>query len=343
MAPAILLVDDQRDILRLLHSALDTLRDPDLEIFEAISGEAALKSLSDQQVDLLVTDYNLPGITGTELMRRARLAQPELPAIIITANTDRKVRDEILEAGAVAVFSKPVPLGDFLGAVERSLGTAEAPAAVLPEARTEVSPVSLPDALEKLRLETSADAALLISRRGKVEASAGRLHDSSMEVSLTSTLAAHFMTGLKVAESNRQQSPDQFSIFAGGDQDLIFMPVDPTHAIVLAGSSLAAPDAAAPILKAMLMVRQEMTRGLRERATAAPPAPASQESAAKPSGIADIEALMQAASGGELGVDDIDAYWEAAAAQHGNKPTSKDVIPYEEARKMGLTPDADKK
>ena len=39
----------------------------------------------------------------------------------------------------------------------------------------------------------------------------------------------------------------------------------------------------------------------------------------------------------------MDAYWEAAAAQHGNKPTSKDVIPYEEARKLGLTPDTDEK
>ena len=84
MAPAILLVDDQRDILRLLHSALDTLRDPDLEIFEAISGEAALRLIGDQHVDLLVTDYNLPGITGTELMRQARLGLPDLPAIVIT-------------------------------------------------------------------------------------------------------------------------------------------------------------------------------------------------------------------------------------------------------------------
>ena len=55
-------------------------------------------------------------------MHQARRAQPDLPVILITGNTDRKVRDEMLNAGAVAVFSKPVPLGDFLDAVERGLG-----------------------------------------------------------------------------------------------------------------------------------------------------------------------------------------------------------------------------
>ncbi len=343
MAPAILLVDDQRDILRLLHSALDTLRDPDLEVFEAISGEAALRFIGDRPVDLLVTDYNLPGITGTELMRQARLGLPKLPAIVITGNTDRKVREEILDAGAVAVFSKPVPLGDFLGAVERSL-RAESPLDVEPEAEAEVGPVSLPDLLEQLRLQTGADAAMLISRRGKLAASAGRLRDSSMEVSLTSTLASHFLAALKVAESNRQQSPDHVSIFSGGDQDLIFMPVNPSHAIVLAGEALGAPDGLSLILKTVLAARSDIGRGLRARevegATAAAPDSQTEKKAAV---IGDLESMLQSADNAGLSEDDIDSYWEAAAAEHGNKPISKDVIPYEEARKLGLTPDGEGK
>jgi DNA-binding response OmpR family regulator len=344
MATAILLVDDQRDILRLLHSALDTLRDPDLKVLEAGSGDAALKHLGDQPVDLLVTDYNLPGITGTELMRQARLAQPDLPAIVLTGNTDRKVRDEILNAGAVAVFIKPVPLGDFLGAVERGLRRVGAPAEIQPEVKIESGPVSLPDVLEQLRRDTGADAAMLLNRRGKVEVAAGRLRDSSMEVSLTSTLAAHFMAALKVAESNRQRSPDHVSTFSGGDQDLIFMPVDPSHAILLAGASLAGPDALAPILKALLATRSELVRGLREMSAAATSGPAAEAPRAEktPPVVGDIDTLLQSGDGAGLTGDDMDAYWEAAAEQHGNKPISKDVIPYEEARKLGLTPDADK-
>jgi CheY-like chemotaxis protein len=343
MAPAVLLVDDQRDILRLLHSALDTLRDPDLEVFEFTSGEAALKHIGDQHADLLVTDYNLPGITGAELMRQAHLVVPDLPAIVITGNTDRKVRDDILSAGAVAVFSKPVPLGDFLGAVERGLGKVEVPSPAQPEAKASAGPVSLPEVLERLRLETGADAVMIVSRRGKVEASAGRLRDLSMQVSLTSTLSAHFMTALKVAESNRQQSPDHVSVFSGGDQDLLFMPVDPSHAIVVAGGTLAAPDALPPILKAMQARRPELNRGLRELAAAAPPPQKASSLEAKPAIVGDIESMLQSAEGADPIDVDVDAYWDAAATQHGNKPISKNVIPYEEARKLGLTPDADEK
>jgi CheY-like chemotaxis protein len=345
MAPAVLLVDDQRDILRMLHSALDTLRDPDLEVFEFTSGEAALKHIGNQPADLLVTDYNLPGITGAELMRQAHLVVPDLPAIVITGNTDRKVRDDILSAGAVAVFSKPVPLGDFLGAVERGVGTVEVPTPAQPEAKASTSPVSLPEVLEQLRAETGADAVMLVSRRGKVAASAGRLRDLSMQVSLTSTLSAHFMTALKVAESNRQQSPDHVSVFSGGDQDLLFMPVDPSHAIVIAGGTLAAPDALPPILKAMQARRSELNRGLRELAdtAAAPPPQQGSSSTKKPAIVGDIESMLQSAEGADPIDVDVDAYWDAAATQHGNKPISKDVIPYEEARKLGLTPDADEK
>lgn len=345
MAPVILLVDDQRDIVRLLHSALDTLRNPDLEIVEAMSGEAALRQIGDRQVDLLVTDYNLPGLTGTQLMKQARLTQPDLRAIVITANTDRKVREEILNSGAVAVFSKPVPLGDFLGAVERGLGAQAPPAPVEAEPSVAATPVSLPHLLDELRRDSGADAALLINRRGKVIVTSGSLRDTSMEVSLVATLTAYFMAALKVAETNRQQSPDHFSVFLGGDQDLIFMPVDPMHALVLAGSAVAAPETLADRHRFMQEMRGDLTRGLREWAgrkvaAAAPEAP-KDERAAAPS--ADIESVLRSTDGTGLSDDEMDAYWDAAATQHGNKPLSKDVITYEEARKLGLTPDAEAK
>ena len=65
--PRILLVDDQRDILKLLHSTLDTLAH-ELEIIEAPSGEEALLETTREKIDLLVADYRLPGITGVELL-----------------------------------------------------------------------------------------------------------------------------------------------------------------------------------------------------------------------------------------------------------------------------------
>src|SRR5574341_439432 len=121
MAPAILLVDDQRDILRLLHSTLDTLGHK-FEIIESPSGEEALLEAGRRKIDLLVADYLLPGMSGIELMHKVRARHPEVKVILISGMTDRQARDEMLNAGAMALFDKPIPLADFLDAVERSLG-----------------------------------------------------------------------------------------------------------------------------------------------------------------------------------------------------------------------------
>jgi len=76
-AQCILLVDDQRDIVRLLHSALQTLGH-ELDIIDAPSGEEALLEASRRKIDLLVADYRLPGISGVEMMRKIRARNAEL-------------------------------------------------------------------------------------------------------------------------------------------------------------------------------------------------------------------------------------------------------------------------
>jgi CheY-like chemotaxis protein len=113
MAPqCILLVDDQRDIVRLLHSALQTLGH-ELDIIDAPSGEEALLEASRRKIDLLVADYRLPGISGVEMMRKVRARNADLKVIFISGVTLRKAREEMLGAGAVAIFDKPIPMAIF--------------------------------------------------------------------------------------------------------------------------------------------------------------------------------------------------------------------------------------
>jgi len=69
--PCILIVDDQKDIVRLLHSTLQTLGHA-LDIVDAPSGEEALLEASRRKVDLLISDYLLPGMSGVELMKKVR-------------------------------------------------------------------------------------------------------------------------------------------------------------------------------------------------------------------------------------------------------------------------------
>jgi len=349
--PCILLVDDQRDIVRLLHSTLQTLGHT-LDIVDAPSGEEALLEASRRKVNLLVSDYLLPGISGVELMRKVKVRNPELKVIFISGMTDRKARDEMLGAGAIAIFDKPIPLADFLDAVERGLGLVRT--IFPPETGKEAEHrQSLSELLIGFRQKIKADAVFLISDRARVLARAGDLYDSSMEVSLLSALMAIYAAGLKVTRFIRQDRPENFHVFRGGDHDLILIPVDVSHALLLAGKGIANNERILQTVEGMLFVRGDVANVLRSlgvmpetpAATEAAgpvmevsePAPLEAAAPEEPEPEVDLDALFASADK-TAKVQDLDAFWDDAVEKVGNIPINRDVITFEEARKLGLDP-----
>jgi len=344
-APCILLVDDQRDIVRLLHSTLQTLGHQ-LDLVDAPSGEEALLEASRRKVDLLVADYLLPGISGVELMRKIRARNADLKVIFISGMTERKARDEMLHAGAVAIFDKPIPLADFLDAVERSLGLVRT--IFPPESSKEVEErrQTLSELLAGFRQKIRADAVFLINDRGRVLARAGDLYDSSMEVSLLSALMAIYGAGLKVSRFIRQESLDHYHVFRGGDHDLILIPVDSSHALLLAGKGLANADRILRTVEGMLFVRGDVENVLESLGVApgvmvtestTPEPEATVFDSEEPEPEVDLDALFASADK-KSEVKDLDAFWNDAVEKTSNIPTNPDVISFEEASKLGLTP-----
>jgi len=348
--PCILLVDDQRDIVRLLHSTLQTLGHK-MEIVDAPSGEEALLEASRRKIDLLVSDYLLPGISGVELMRKVKARNPDLKVIFISGMSDKKARDEMLNAGAIATFDKPIPLADFLDAVERGLGLVRT---IFPPETSKESEhrQSLSELLSGFRQKIKADAVFLISDRARVLARAGDLYDSSMEVSLLSALMAIYAAGLKVTRAIRQDRPENFHVFRGGDHDLILIPVDVSHALLLAGKGIANNDRILQTVEGMLFVRGDVETVLRTLGVApeyvatesavpegdeAEPSLMDVESAPEPEPDVDVDALF--ASAGKQGkVKDLDAFWDDAVEKVGNMKINRDVITFDEAQKLGLDP-----
>lgn len=350
-APCILLVDDQKDIVRLLHSTLQTLGHT-LDIVDAPSGEEALLESSRRKVDLLVADYLLPGISGVELMHKVKARNPGLKVIFISGMTDRKARDEMLNAGGVAIFDKPVPLADFLDAVERSLGLVRTIFPPESGRDTDEHRESLSSLLAGFRQKINADAIFLISDRGRVLARAGDLYDSSMEVSLLSALMAIYSAGLKVSRFIRQEQLENYHVFRGGDHDLILIPVNSSHALLLAGKGLANADRILKTVEGMQFVRGDVENILQSLGVA--PAVLVTESAVpdvqeavqsvppfipdEPEPDVDVDALFASADK-KSKVKDVDAFWNEAVEKAGNLPLNPDVISYDEARKLGLTPE----
>jgi DNA-binding response OmpR family regulator len=336
----ILIVEDQREISHLLRTALETL-EHELEVIEIPSGEEAILDAISNKIDLLVTDYRLAGITGVELMRKVRRNWPAVKVILITGLTDKKVRIEVAEAGADALFIKPVPIADFLDAVERHLSLVEAmlpPEPINQEGSGERQ--TLADLLSSLRQELNAVAVLLLNDRGRIQARAGDLPDNSTEVSLTASLMAIFSAGQKVSHLTGQTLPDAWHIFKGGEYDLVFAPVGATNAMLVVGPELASAehmlnttwvfsDFRYKIERSLAAIDVPVVPYIRPKTGPLPPLP--------PAPASDnLEPLLRQAKK-KLNPEEVDDFWDKASDEHKAAPQS-DVLSYEQAQQLGLTP-----
>lgn len=82
----VLAVDDEPDILESLQTLLESSLD--IQVLTAPSGQEALRLLESRPVDLIITDYRMPGMTGLEFLEAARQVAPEASRILITAYPD---------------------------------------------------------------------------------------------------------------------------------------------------------------------------------------------------------------------------------------------------------------
>jgi CheY-like chemotaxis protein len=111
----ILVVDDEPDVEALFRQQFRRdLRAGRFKMEFALSASAALQSIKDAgdaALILILSDINMPGMSGLELLPKAKALRPDVPVIMITAYGDADTKRKALETGADALFTKPI---DFL-------------------------------------------------------------------------------------------------------------------------------------------------------------------------------------------------------------------------------------
>lgn len=101
----ILIVEDDEAMRSLLKDILDA----EGLVTEAVSnGSDALQKLIDQPFDLIITDIQMPGLTGLDILPGIRKLQPEAPVIVITAFGSDEVYRRSFEKGATGYLEKPI-------------------------------------------------------------------------------------------------------------------------------------------------------------------------------------------------------------------------------------------
>jgi len=108
----ILVVDDEPDVETLFRQQFRRdLRAGRFTMEFAQSAQAALQCISDAErasLILILSDINMPGMTGLELLPKAKALRPDVPVIMITAYGDPETKRKALERGADALFTKPI-------------------------------------------------------------------------------------------------------------------------------------------------------------------------------------------------------------------------------------------
>ena len=97
------------------------LRNAGYEVIEAVDGVDALSKMKDRELDLFLTDVNMPGIDGLELTRRIR-ATPQfrfVPIVLLTTESSAEKKQEGKAAGATAWMVKPFDPDKLLAVVKK--------------------------------------------------------------------------------------------------------------------------------------------------------------------------------------------------------------------------------
>jgi len=155
MNPRILIVEDDPTLRMAL---LDTLEAADFQVFEACNGKEALLQLMHQDIDVIVSDVQMDGMDGNELLKATREKYPSVPFVMMTAHASVERAVAAMRDGATDYLQKPFEAASLVNTVTRMakrLGL-DASEMVAEDAKTK-------QILEIVRRVAPSDASIMIS------------------------------------------------------------------------------------------------------------------------------------------------------------------------------------
>ena len=118
MQGRVLIIDDDKSMCDVLDAAL-TQRE--FEVAVCNSADAGLKLLSEKDYDIVVTDVNMPSMTGVDLCRRIVANREDIPVVVMTAFGSMETAVAAIRAGAYDFVTKPFEMEDLALTLDRAL------------------------------------------------------------------------------------------------------------------------------------------------------------------------------------------------------------------------------
>ena len=113
----ILIVDDEASQRELMGGFL---KKQGHEVFLASGGSEAINCLEGTRIDLVISDFKMPGMSGLELLRAVKAMNPEIPFLLVTAYGTVETAVQAMKEGATDYLSKPLDLEELLLRIDRA-------------------------------------------------------------------------------------------------------------------------------------------------------------------------------------------------------------------------------
>jgi two-component system response regulator AtoC len=118
MQRSVLVVDDERNMLLVMQMALE---DAGYRVLTAERAEDALGLLKDPDLDVILSDLKMPGMSGNEFIQRSHQERPDVPIIVVTAYGSIRSAIECIQAGASNYLTKPFEPEELQFAVQNAV------------------------------------------------------------------------------------------------------------------------------------------------------------------------------------------------------------------------------
>jgi DNA-binding NtrC family response regulator len=118
----VLLVDDD---IKSLNVLVEIMRRDEYDTISAIDGYDAILKIRDNPVDIVILDFHLPDTTGLDVLKQIKHIQPNVPVIIMSADSSPNILLDVHDAGAYSFIRKPADLTRLRQTVSKALNVSK--------------------------------------------------------------------------------------------------------------------------------------------------------------------------------------------------------------------------
>jgi len=230
----VLIVEDNRELARVLRAAILSLGEEKFEVVEVPSGEEGLLELGRGDYDLAIVDIVLPGMDGVQFAKKFRAAFPEASIILISGADEERLKSGAKEVGAQVWFTKPLEFADLLDTVERQLGMVDSILGDFDEEPDDEERASyrMSDLVADLRDKMGAKVIAVVDEVGRITLQAGSSEEHIVVQRVLPLVMAAHAAALKASWGLDSRVPRNFIAFETVGISIYLASIDYRYALV---------------------------------------------------------------------------------------------------------------